>query len=95
MLFGDSYAHFTPIMLTIMLAETFREVHFVWSASIDWGYVERARPDLVIVEIAERFMLRVPDDTFDLEAHAAERFGDELRAFAETRAARRRAAQQP
>ncbi|MEN3211648.1 hypothetical protein PUR23_16695 [Methylorubrum populi] len=76
-LFGDSYAHFAPLMLTIMLAETFAEVHFVWSTAIDWSYVERVRPDILLTEIAERFMFRVPDDDFDLEAYAAERFGEE------------------
>lgn len=78
-LFGDSYAHFAPIMLTVLLAETFAEVHFLWSSSLDWSYVARVRPDLVIGQVAERFMFQVPDDRFDLEAYAAERFGAELR----------------
>jgi alginate O-acetyltransferase complex protein AlgJ len=77
-LFGDSYAHFAPSMLTIMLAETFREVHFVWSTSIDWRYVERTMPDILVTQIAERFMFQVPDDGFDLDAYCAERFGAEL-----------------
>lgn len=77
-LFGDSYAHFAPILLTIMLAETFREVHFIWSSSVDWDYIARTKPDLVITQMAERFMQNVPDDRFDLEAYAEERFGDEL-----------------
>ena len=77
-LFGDSYAHFAPIMLTIMLAETFREVHFIWSSAIDWGYVARTKPDWVIAQVAERFLFRVPDDAFDLDRYAAERFGAEL-----------------
>lgn len=80
--FGDSYAHFAPVMLTIMLAETFAEVHFVWSASVDWAYVERTLPDILVTQIAERFMFQVPDDTFDLDAYAAERFGGELAARA-------------
>ncbi len=79
-LFGDSYAHFAPILLTIMLAETFREVHFIWSVSVDWGYIGRVKPDLVITQMAERLMQNVPDDRFDLEAFAEERFGEELRA---------------
>ena len=79
-LFGDSYAHFAPIMLTGLVAETFAEVHFVWSSSLDWGYLERVRPDLVIGQVAERFMFQLPDDRFDLEAYAAERFGAELAA---------------
>lgn len=76
--FGDSYAHFAPVMLTIMLAETFREVHFVWSTSLDWRYIERTLPDILVTQIAERFMFQVPDDTFDLDAYVADRFGAEL-----------------
>ncbi|WP_091972672.1 alginate O-acetyltransferase AlgX-related protein [Methylobacterium gossipiicola] len=67
-LFGDSYAHFAPIMLTGLLAETFREVHFVWSSSLDWTYIESVRPDLLLFEMAERFLTRVPDDRFDIRA---------------------------
>lgn len=67
-LFGDSYAHFAPIMLTGLLAETFREVHFVWSSSLDWSYIESVRPDLLIFEMAERFLTRLPDDRFDIRA---------------------------
>lgn len=77
-LFGDSYAHFAPIMLTAFIAETFAEVHFVWSSSLDWGYLTRVRPDLVIGQVAERFMFQLPDDRFDLDAYAADRFGAEL-----------------
>ena len=77
-LFGDSYAHFSTHMLTIMLAETFREVHFVWSTSLDWGYIHDIKPDVVMTEIAERFMFRTPDDTFDIRQYAAERFNQEL-----------------
>jgi alginate O-acetyltransferase complex protein AlgJ len=66
LLFGDSYAHVVPFMLTGMLAETVRELDFVWSASVDWGYVERSRPDILICLIAERFTARVPKDRFRL-----------------------------
>ncbi|WP_336486437.1 alginate O-acetyltransferase AlgX-related protein [Methylobacterium nigriterrae] len=67
-LFGDSYAHFTPIMLTGLLAESFAEVHFVWSSSLDWGYIERVRPDLLVFELAERFLARLPRDDYDVAA---------------------------
>ena len=77
-LFGDSFSHFTPTALTIMLAETFREVHFIWSPGIDWRYVERVRPDLVLGQIAERFLFHVANDHFDLDAYAEERFSDEI-----------------
>ncbi|GAC1338398.1 MAG: hypothetical protein NVSMB26_25930 [Beijerinckiaceae bacterium] len=68
LIFGDSYAHFDPLQLTGMLAETFREVRFVWSSSVDWRVVEEMQPDILICEIAERFLVRVPDDRFDLQA---------------------------
>lgn len=77
-LFGDSFSHVMPYMLTIMLAETFREVHFVWSTSLDWAYIARVRPDIVLTEVAERFMVQLPDDTFSVEGYAQARFGVEL-----------------
>lgn len=79
-LFGDSFSHVMPYMLTIMLAETFREVHFVWSTSLDWAYITGVRPDIVLTEVAERFMVQLPDDTFSVEGYAQERFGAELAA---------------
>lgn len=73
-LFGDSYSDFTSHNLTGMLAETFREVHFIWSPQIDWGYVDRVRPDIVMSELAERFMFRLRSDRgFDNEVFARER----------------------
>lgn len=75
-LFGDSCAHFDPMMLTGMLAETVRELHFVWSARLDLGYVARVRPDIVVGEIAERFLARVPTDDLDLEAYGAARLAE-------------------
>jgi hypothetical protein len=77
-LFGDSYAHVAPIQLTIMLAETFGELHFIWSTQFDYGYVERVAPDIVLTEMAERFLFRAPNDAFDLDTYARERFGAEL-----------------
>lgn len=72
-LFGDSCAHFDTFFLTGLLAESFREVHFVWSSSLDWDYVARVRPHLLLVEMAERFLARLPDDRFDLDAFARAR----------------------
>lgn len=65
-LFGDSCAHFAPFMLTGLLAESFREVHFVWSSSLDWHYIEAVKPDILLFELAERFLARLPDDRYDV-----------------------------
>lgn len=81
MLYGDSYAHFAPIMLTGLLAESFREVHFVWSSSLDWDHIARVRPDILVTEIAERFMVRVPDDDYDLAGRSAPEDPARLAAF--------------
>jgi alginate O-acetyltransferase complex protein AlgJ len=71
-LFGDSFAEYRPHLFTGMLAETFRETHFVWSTSVDWSYVERFKPDLLITEAAERFASVVPTDDFDLDRHVVQ-----------------------
>jgi hypothetical protein len=52
--------------LTGMLAETARDVEFVWSSNLDWAYIKRARPDVVVYELAERFMTIVPNDQLSL-----------------------------
>lgn len=65
-LFGDSCAHFDPFMLTGLLAESFSEVHFIWSSSLDWTYIERVHPDILLFEVAERFLARLPKDNFDV-----------------------------
>ena len=73
LIFGDSYAHFDPVQLTAMFAETFREVYFVWSTSVDWHFVEEVQPDILICELAERYLRLVPNDRFDLRATVASR----------------------
>ncbi|MCJ2093500.1 hypothetical protein MKK67_13515 [Methylobacterium sp. J-072] len=77
-LFGDSYVFDQGPRLTAMLAESFREVHAIWSAEIDWAYVAAVKPDLVVYEIAERFLRRVPTDGFSVDAFAESRVRREL-----------------
>ncbi len=72
-LFGDSFSEYRPHLLTGMLAETFREVHFIWNGSIDHEYVRMVNPDIVITELAERFMTRVPEDKLSIVSFATER----------------------
>ena len=73
LIFGDSYCEYRPHSLSAMLAETFKEVMFVWSSSIDYGIVDTFRPDIVITEMAERFLKRVPDDSLDREKASIQR----------------------
>lgn len=71
-LFGDSFSEYRPTLLTAMLAETFAELHFVWSTSLDLDYISRHQPDLVLTESVERFMPTIPSDSFNVEAYAEE-----------------------
>jgi len=82
-LFGDSFAEYRSHLLTGMLAETFREVHFVWNSCLDYEYIERAKPDIVVSELAERFMTRVPVDDLNLSKFVAKRLADYLESKAE------------
>ena len=71
-IFGDSFSNpgfpnYTrkrrnAARLTSLFAETLNEVHFVWTPWIDYDYIEREKPDFVLTEMAERFLIRVPDD---------------------------------
>lgn len=73
--FGDSYAQhrsMSPVAtLTPFLADTFREVHFLWSTSVDWTYLAEVRPAFVLGEVAERFMVEVPIRGFRIDRLAA------------------------
>jgi alginate O-acetyltransferase complex protein AlgJ len=66
LIFGDSYASQRPDGLTAMLAETAREVEFIWSSNLDWAYIKRARPDIVVYDLVERFMTIVANDQLSL-----------------------------
>jgi hypothetical protein len=66
LVFGDSYASQRPDGLTAMLAETAREVEFIWSSNLDWAYIKRAKPDIVVYDLVERFMTLVATDQLSL-----------------------------
>ena len=78
-LFGDSFSEYRAHLLTGMLAETFREVYFVWSSRMDWSYITRLRPDIVITELVERFMGAPPTDDFNVETYAGQLIAPLLR----------------
>lgn len=67
--FGDSYA-FGDVFnqgLSWFLAQTFREVHFVWiPCGWDPEYADRVGADVIVMEMAERFVARVPVQQVDV-----------------------------
>jgi alginate O-acetyltransferase complex protein AlgJ len=71
LVFGDSYASQRPDGLTAMLAETAREVEFIWSSNLDWAYIKRAQPDIVVYDLVERFMTMVANDRLSLRRTVA------------------------
>lgn len=72
-LFGDSFSEYRPRNLTGLLAETFQEVHFVWSTSLDYQYIKENKPDIMITEIAERFIHIPPVDKFNMKQYVEDK----------------------
>jgi hypothetical protein len=72
-LFGSSFSEYRAecSLLTFLATLFYREVHFVWSSSLDFGFIRRIKANLVIVEMPERFLTVSPSDTFDLADHEA------------------------
>lgn len=66
LIFGDSFSEYRGHLLTGIIAETYREVHFLWSSSFDINLIKDVKPDVVFSELAERFMSRLlPNNKFD------------------------------
>jgi hypothetical protein len=72
-IFGDSFAEYRVGRITEMFAETFSEVHFCWSANVDYAYVGKVRPNIVITELCERFAVIPPNDRFLADNFARQR----------------------
>ena len=81
LLLGDSYTGhgWQPWAgtLSAVMAETFSELHVIWSSGIDWAYVAQVRPDVIVTEIAERFVIHPRFLAAETEAilQAMERLG--------------------
>ena len=71
LVFHDSFAE----ALVPYLAESFSRVSFVWESDLIPSVVEAARPDVVIHEIAERFLAREPRGLREAEAARARGVG--------------------
>jgi len=82
-LFGDSFSDYRQNLLTAMLAETVREVHFVWSRSVDHEYVRQVRPDIVVTQCNEASMTVIPVDAGDVRSWAEKRIASMENAVSE------------
>jgi capsular polysaccharide biosynthesis protein len=71
MLFGDANSADSRILLSGMLAETFTEVHFAWSPALDFEYIERVKPDIVITQASELQFARMPVESADIRSLAS------------------------
>ncbi|HEY9639255.1 MAG TPA: hypothetical protein V6C57_02160, partial [Coleofasciculaceae cyanobacterium] len=57
-LFRDSFGN----SMLDFLAESFSRLVVVWQPHIDYSVVEAEKPDVVINQQVERFLVRIPDD---------------------------------
>lgn len=57
-IFGDSNS--CDMGLSAALSAVFTDVHFLWSKTVDWAYVEEMRARFVVWESAERFLITPP-----------------------------------
>jgi alginate O-acetyltransferase complex protein AlgJ len=57
-MFGDSCASF----IMPFIAQTFRRLVWAWSSAVDYDLVRQERPDVVVSQMIERFLIVVPDD---------------------------------
>ncbi len=58
--FGDSFGGIGSTF--DFLAQCFSRLVVSWSPTVDFQLIEEERPDIVISQMAERFLIRVPDD---------------------------------
>jgi hypothetical protein len=60
--FGNSFFQRgqSPCNLTWWAARCFREVHFLWSPTVDYEYLTAAKPEICICQTIERFAHMVP-----------------------------------
>lgn len=63
--FGNSFFGSNPITASrcnFWFSRVFKELHFVWSPEVDFGYAVSRGADLIVGQTNERFLTRVPVD---------------------------------
>ena len=89
LIFGDLFSSQRGDALTAMLAETVRDVEFVWSSNLDWAFIKRAKPDVVIYELVSDSLSILADDKLSIRRTIARQWWKAQRLHFQ---ARRRAA---
>lgn len=69
-LFGDGFSDYRSFLLTGMLAESVKELHFIWNSRLDYEYIDFVKPDIVISESSESSMYKVPVDDLCIQEHS-------------------------
>lgn len=73
-IFGDSFSEYRPHLLTGLLSSTFSDVVFIWNHSIDYNKVRDFNADIVIAEVAERFIPKmIPNDDLNIDSYSKRR----------------------
>ena len=58
LIYGDSYSWNFDAGIARFMTLRFENVHFVWHKRIDWELVDALKPDVLVLESAERFLFR-------------------------------------
>lgn len=58
LVFGDSYSWNPDAGVARFLSLRFGSTDFVWGREVDWDLVDQVRPALLVLELAERFLVR-------------------------------------
>lgn len=54
---GDSYSWNPDAGLCRFMTRKFSEVHFIWNRAVNWELVDTMKPDAIIIQSAERFLI--------------------------------------
>lgn len=65
LVFGNSFCdHPFSWGFSYFLSQSVKEYHFVWSPNINIAYLNHIKPDIVLAQTCERFLQKLPLDTY-------------------------------
>lgn len=57
-IYGDSYSWNPDAGLARFMTRVYKTVHFIWKKHVDWDFIDSVRPDALVLQSAERFLVR-------------------------------------